>query len=449
MSTTALYRQHLATLDRWLADALERAGRRGVQLEGVLFHAGREQIYHADDAVIPFWSGGHFARWAPLPGPEHAVLARPGRTPVVVRVQPRDYWYDTSPEPPSYWEEAVDLKEVESFADLPKVTGPLAGLAYVGNSPAAAAEVGIATEQIEPAALMAPLDWHRATKTDFEVALLDAAAVKGAAGHRAGREAWEQGGSERDVFWAFLRGADQVMDELPFGAIVAFDGKSAILHYQQKRRAGETPSRVLLLDAGARHGNYASDITRTWSRPEVDGAHRALLEGLDAFQRRLCDMVTPGRPYTEIHFAAHRFTAELLAEVGIVKASPEEIVERGVSSVFFPHGVGHHLGIQVHDVGGRQASPDGGTNPPPEGHAYLRNTRVLEPGHYVTIEPGIYFIPMLLDPLRAAPEGTLVNWPLVDRLLPFGGLRIEDNILCTDGEPRDLTRGHIPGPRGE
>lgn len=449
MSTIALYRQHLATLDRWLADALERAARRDVALDGVLFHAGREETYHADDAVIPFWSGAHFARWVPLAGPEHAVLARPGTTPVVVRVQPRDYWYDTSPAPPSFWEEAVDLREVESFAELPKVLGSLDRVAYVGNSPAAAAEAGIPAESVDPTPLLAPLDWYRAVKTDFEVEMLAEAAVKGGAGHRAGRRVWEQGGSERDVFWAFLLGADQVLEELPFGAIVAFDGKAAILHYQHKRRAGESPGRVLLLDAGARHGAYASDITRTWVRPDADPAFRALVEGLDAYERRLCALVTPGRPYTEIHLAAHRFTAELLSAVGIVKGSAEEALDRGVTRAFFPHGVGHHLGIQVHDVAGRQASPDGGTNPPPEGHPYLRNTRVLEPGHYVTIEPGIYFIPMLLDPLRASSEGSLVDWALVERLLPHGGVRIEDNILCTDGEPRDLTRPHIPGPRGE
>jgi Xaa-Pro dipeptidase len=100
----------------------------------------------------------------------------------------------------------------------------------------------------------------------------------------------------------------------------------------------------------------------------------------------------------------------------------------------------------VHDVGGHQAGPGGGTVPPPEEHPFLRNTRLLEPGHVVTIEPGVYFIPVLLDPLRATPEGSLVNWDLVAELLPCGGVRIEDNVFCTEEGPLDFTRDLIPGP---
>lgn len=449
MTTTALYRDHLATMDGMLGDALERAGKAGLALDGVLFHAGRESYYHADDQPHPFWVNPHFRRWTPLYGAEHAVLARPGKKPLVIRVQPKDYWYDTSPAPTSYWGEAVDLAEVEKFADLTTATGPLGRVAYVGNSKAAAAEVGIPEERVEPAALMAPLDWHRAVKTPWEVALLEKAAERGASGHLAGKRAWEAGASEREVFFAFLAAADQMLEELAFPSIVALDGKAAILHYQHKRGRGETPGKLLLLDAGANFCGYASDLTRTWLAAGEHAVMRALIEGLDAFERRLCEMVRPGLPYPEIHFAAHRFTAELLCELGILTATPEEALALRLTSSFFPHGVGHQLGIQVHDVGGRQATPEGGTNPPPEGHPYLRNTRTLEPGHYVTIEPGIYFIPMLLEPLKAKPEGAKVNWQLVEELSPYGGARIEDNVLCTTTGGRDLSRPLLPGPRGE
>ncbi len=445
-STTAEYRRHLERLDGWLADALERAGRAGVALDGALFHAGRERTYHADDRVIPFWPAAHFRRWCPLDGPEHLVLARPGRRPAVARVLPRDYWYDTAPPVPSFWEEAVELIEAESYAAAVAALGALPRVAYSGDSPEAAAEAGIPPERIEPPALMAPLDWHRATKTAYEVAQTAAAVEEAAAGHLAARAAFERGASERDIHRAFLVGAGRLVRDLPFDTIVALDAKSAILHYQKKRGTEAAPGKVLLLDAGSARDGYASDLTRTWTRPDADPVFRCLLAGLDLLQRDLVAMVVPGRPYPEIHFEAHRRVAALLVEAGVLKVSADEAVERGLARAFMPHGVGHHLGLQVHDVGGHQAAPDGGTKPPPEDHPWLRNTRTLEPGHLVTIEPGFYFIPMVLEPLRAGAHAAAIDWKLVERLERSGGARIEDDVLCTTDGPRDLSRGHLPGP---
>jgi Xaa-Pro dipeptidase len=117
------------------------------------------------------------------------------------------------------------------------------------------------------------------------------------------------------------------------------------------------------------------------------------------------------------------------------------MVASGVTSTFLPHGIGHLLGLQVHDIGGFMAGEDGGTIAKPEGHPYLRLTRVLQPGMVVTIEPGLYFIPMLLDKLRATPASASVDWSLVRHLSAFGGVRIEDDVACrADGAPENLTR---------
>lgn len=449
MTNEALYRRHLEALDKVLADALELAGTEGLALEGVLFHAGRAGTYHADDEEIPFRSTPHFRRYVPLAGPEHVVLARPGRKPLVVRVNPRDYWYEAAPVPASYWQGAVQFAEVADFAEVAGVLGPLSGIAYVGNSPAAATELGIDVTLVEPDALMKPLDWHRAAKTDHEVALIEAAARKAAEGHRVGRKAFEAGASELEIHYAYVQATGQLERELPFETIVGLDEKSATLHYHTKRGAEAAPGKVLLLDAGASHDGYAADITRTWALPSANPVFIELLEGVDAFERDLVAMVAPGRPYLEIHLEAHRRVAALLSRVGISKLTPEETFALGITRTFLPHGVGHHLGSQVHDVGGRQAAPGGGLNPPPPEHPYLRNTRELAPGHVVTIEPGIYFVPMLLEKLKEGPSGGHLDWKLVDRLTPFGGIRIEDDVLCTPDGARDLTRRLIQGPRGE
>ena len=444
----ALYRDHLQTLDAALVDALERAAAKGLALEGVVLHSGRHAVYHADDHLIPFHSTPHFARYAPLGGPEHLVLARPGETPRVVRVTPPDFWYDNAPPPRSFWEDAVDLQEAESFEEAIGLLGTLGEVAYVGPSAEAAGQLGIAAERVEPEALMAPLDWARAVKTPHEIDCLRRAVPAVARGYRAAEKAFLGGGSERDIFRAYLAASDQLEHDLPYEAIVALDAKSAILHYQHKRGAEAAPGSVLLVDAGGAHQGYAIDITRTWTRPGTDDTFVALVQGVDALERELVAMVTPGRSYVDIHVETHRATARLLAELGIFKVGAEEAFDRGLTRIFLPHGVGHHLGLQVHDVGGHQATPDGGQAPPPEEYPFLRNTRLLEPGHVVTIEPGIYFIPMLLEPLRQGADRDALDWALIDRLTPLGGVRIEDDVVCTDGAPDDLTRAAVPGPRG-
>jgi Xaa-Pro dipeptidase len=111
-----------------------------------------------------------------------------------------------------------------------------------------------------------------------------------------------------------------------------------------------------------------------------------------------------------------------------------------VSSVFFPHGLGHLIGLQVHDVAGFQRDDSGGSIDKPAGHPYLRLTRALEPRMVTTIEPGIYFIDMLLAELKGKPQASDVDWDRVDRFRPYGGIRIEDDVVCTDREPENLTR---------
>lgn len=442
-----LYRRHLEVLDEALARSLAYAETNGRPFDAVVFHSGRVAAYHRDDEAVPFRPSAHFRRWVPpLDGPEHVVLARPGAKPRVVRVRPRDNWYDTSAPPPSYWEDAVDFVEVESFAEVGGAIGPFSRTAYVGPSAEAAAELGLAAA-VEPAELMAPLDWFRAYKTELEVSRLQLAAERSARGHEAARKAFRSWSSEREIHWTYMQAAELL--ETPYASIVALDDKSAILHYQGKRGADAAPGKVLLLDAGAYAEGYASDITRTWAQDDCHEVYRTLLDAVDRLERDLVAMVTPGRPYLEIHLEAYRRISRLLVEVGLVKVGVEEAVASRLTSAFFPHGVGHHLGLQVHDVGGHQADPEGGKSPPPEEHPFLRNTRILEPGHVVTIEPGIYFIPMLLDPWRSGDGAGSVDWGLVDRLLPHGGIRIEDNVVCTGDGPRDLTRSLIAGPRGE
>ena len=126
--------------------------------------------------------------------------------------------------------------------------------------------------------------------------------------------------------------------------------------------------------------------------------------------------------------------------------SPESALETGVSNVFFPHGIGHYLGLQVHDVGGYFKDDHGTLEPKPGGHKYLRLTRELIGDEVITIEPGLYFIDMLLDELAASEHAGLVAWSEIDALKHYGGIRIEDDVrvrkagATQDLAPENLTR---------
>ena len=192
------------------------------------------------------------------------------------------------------------------------------------------------------------------------------------------------------------------------------------------------------IDAGAAFNGYASDITRTHSANN-DEFHD-LVAAMDDAQQAICNEVKPGLDYPELHMLAHRLIAGILARFNFVSLSADEIVGKKISSTFFPHGVGHYLGLQVHDVGAFFADRTGKVIEKPEGHPYLRLTRKIEPRHVFTIEPGLYFIEPLLTEIASSENAKFINWPKVDSFRKFGGIRIEDNIAVTERGYENMTR---------
>ena len=206
---------------------------------------------------------------------------------------------------------------------------------------------------------------------------------------------------------------------------------ASLLHYQYQDRQAGKHLNSLLIDAGANVDGYASDITRTYVGPRCYSQAAAdlfaeLLERMQTHQDTLIDQVVPGANYVDLQAAMHQSLARILVDTGIIQCEPEEAFNSGLTVPFCPHGLGHLLGIQVHDVGGQQLDIDGQTNPPPEPYASLRLTRPLAEDMVITVEPGLYFIPMLLKKKQA--EGAPIDWRLIERLTPFGGIRIEDNV---------------------
>lgn len=433
-SLAALYALHLQECQARAEHALALSGH-----EALLIASGVEKFAFLDDRPYLFQPNPHFKAWLPLTAhPGSWLLIRPGERPRLVCYQPDDYWH-VPPTPPSgFWVEHFDLRVISEPAQALQHLPGSGALAIVGETDAALGTL----QPNNPTALLNSLHYARARKTPYELACMRAASRVAARAHLAARAAFLDGASEAEIHRAYLIASGHTDRDLPYGNIVGLNEHAAVLHYQHQEAQRPAVSRSLLVDAGAQVHGYASDITRTWSAGRAEDAEfDALLAALEAAQLALVGEVRAGVDYRDIHLSTHRHIARILKQLGIVALSEEALLAEQLTSTFMPHGVGHLLGLQVHDVGGFMADESGGVLPRPEGHPYLRLTRRLQPGMVVTIEPGLYFIPTLLRRLRESPAGRSVNWPLVERLARCGGVRIEDDVVChAEGAAENLTR---------
>ena len=425
----SLFPRHLAQVAGRTARALERAG-----LDGLLVPSGEPPMQFADDMPYPYKPNPAFKLWVPQASPGCLLAFEPGRKPLLLFRQQADYWHLPPATPEAPWTREFDLRVVGSAEEARAALPAGRRWALIGEPGAAWQGLG----EANPPALVAALDYLRAAKTPYEIECMARASEVGARAHRAAERAWRDGASEFDIHQAYCLAARVREEELPYNNIIALNAHGAVLHYQHLDR--EPPARRLsfLIDAGAPWGGYACDITRTHAAG--NGAFADLVRAVEAAELRLAALVTPGRDYREIHLESHRLVGDLLAEAGLIRLRGQDAVEAGLTRTFFPHGIGHLLGLQVHDVGGLMADASGAPRPRPAGHPWLRLTRDLEPGFAVTIEPGVYFIDLLLAEARADRRATLVEWAQVEALRPFGGIRIEDNVVALPEGPRNLTR---------
>jgi Xaa-Pro aminopeptidase len=230
----------------------------------------------------------------------------------------------------------------------------------------------------------------------------------------------------------FRNGADGVA----YDTIVGGGPNSAILHaLPTSRRVGEGD--LVLIDAGGEHRGYASDVTRTYPASGRFTSEQAAI--YDIVRRALATAITrctAGTEWVDVHRTAALVIADGLADLGLLRGDPESIVARGAQSVFFPHGVGHMVGLGVRDAG--EILP--GRKRPGDEFPRLRIDLPLLPRYVVTVEPGIYFVPALItDSEFRERYGNAVDWQRAERMLGFGGIRIEHNVLVTEGEPEVLT----------
>lgn len=433
------YKDHVAELQRAWEKALQAE-----DYDAVLIHAGSKLNSFLDDYEYPFRCNPHLLWWLPLTHHyDSALLVRPGRRPKLFYYQPDDYWYSPPADPDSWWADEFEVVSVRD-ADAWKQAGINSRTAYIGDAASLVDSVG--ETELNPPRLLNRIHLERTRKTAYEVACMAEAARLGAVAHTAAESAFREGLSEYDIHQRYCMSIKMVDAELPYTNIVALNDHAAVLHYQS--HAQQVPAKLhsFLIDAGATMHGYASDITRTYAAEA--GEFSEMIAVMDGMQQQLCAAVAAGLDYRDLHLRAHLDIATILKQFDIIKPSAEEAVQSGLSAVFYPHGLGHFLGLQTHDVAGLIADADGTPIPRPEGHPFLRLTRKLEAGNVLTIEPGLYFIEPLLRKWRENGDVAAINWDKVEKLAPYGGIRIEDNVLVTADVPRNLTREAFAGLSG-
>lgn len=283
------------------------------------------------------------------------------------------------------------------------------------------------------------LDHERRKKDEYELRQMRLAAIATAAGYEAAQAFIRPGVTERQI---------QVEIEAAMGrcgahgmgyySIVGTGPNSRIFHFTPGDRVVQ-PDDLVLIDAGAQVDNYVIDVTRTFTaKGKWEGRQDDVRRLVRAAEEKVFTMCVPGTRWSDCHRAAAYVLAQGLHDFGLLKSSVEDVCESGAIALFLPHGIGHPVGLGVRDSGGLTPGED--EEPRTVCGSKVRADLIMEPGFVMTVEPGLYFIPALLeDPAKREQHQDKVDFDKLEAWMGFGGLRLEDNLLITEGQPENLT----------
>ncbi len=407
-------------------------------LDYLVVPSGAPIRIYQDDMDYPFKSSFLFRTYVPLTElPDSYLIIGHNGKPTLVYYQPVDFWHTPAEDPTGFWSNVFDIQIITEFEQA---------IRFFPQNNQRTALLGEHTRltqkltnvQENPTALINAIYWQRAYKSDYEIACLKLANEKAAVAHSAAEDAFRAGKSEQQIHLAYVEATGMMEHQMPYGNIVALNEHCSILHYMECQSVKPAQPKSFLIDAGVTAHGYHSDITRTYSFANDEFAE--LIQAMDTMQLDCIGSISLNQSYQDLHVAAHLEIAKIIKQFGFVDLEPESMLETGISNTFFPHGLGHLIGLQVHDVGGQFADPSGKANPPPSQHPFLRATRKMEANMAYTIEPGLYFIESLLKKHRNGEHSQTFNWQKIESFKPYGGIRIEDDIVIKSDKVINLTR---------
>jgi Xaa-Pro aminopeptidase len=404
--------------------------------------------------AYPFRQDSHFLYYTGLNLPDLALLVAPdGRETLFGPPVDMDTIIWMGPRPSL--EELATSAGVAGAADVVRLRDAVASQSAVCFLPPyrgdqalrLAALLGVPASEAAAQAsreLMRAAARQRSIKSDEEVAEIEEALGVSARMLRAAAQAVRPGARESEIAAAMQRVSLAADRAQAFCPIVSIRGET--LHntfYGNVMQAGG----LLLLDYGAESPRgYASDVTRVLPvsgrfTPQQREIHQVVLDA----QLAVIAAASPRRTNRELHLLAARTIAGGLKAIGLMKGDVDQAVEQGAHALFFPHGIGHMLGLDVHDMedlGDLVGYPEGEARSTQFGLAFLRLAKKLEAGFVITVEPGVYFIPPLID-LWAAERrhAAFIDYRAVEAYRGFGGVRIEDDLLITSDGARVLGPG--------
>lgn len=373
-----------------------------------------------------------------IPHPDYYWLTGSRRVGGILAFDPQDGW--THFEPPisaaeQLWEGATDPVDGRDVARFPQWLEDRTNRSVVVLG---AAIEGVESDSERSAEVQSLLSKARRHKDSAEIDLIARAVSATAAGHAKAREVIRPGVSERQIqiemeAEMFRRGADNT----GYSTIVGTGTNSAVLHFMPSERVVE-PNDMVLIDSGGAIAGYTADVTRTYPAGDRFTLQQQTLYDLVLEALRVSTAACQvGAEWHAVHHASAAVFAQGLRDWGILKGSVDELLENEAIALFFPHGVGHMVGLGVRDVGGRAP---GREEPRKSCGVTVRVDLPLEEGFLMTVEPGLYFVPALLDnPTRREQYRDVVDWEALEVWRPLGGVRIEDNVLITAAGPEVLT----------
>ena len=412
--------------------------------KGLIIDSGVPYEYFKDDQTAPFRSNPYFKYFCPLEGEKHLFCLSPEGKAELFVFEPKSFWSDISYDVDnSFWHHGFEISYIRSDKERQDLLHKKQGWAFIGRPFDSLKGFEF---KLNPELFLSALNWWRAEKSNYEIFCLKKANERASFAHKVVRKSFLTGkANEISLHQDYLKTLGDTEEFLPYHSIIANNEKAAILHYQHKRK--EAKSDVLLIDAGASFLSYGSDITRTHLREEsCHPAFNSLYRGVEALQKKICLGAREGVSFVDLQLEMHLGLSEILMQEKVLHVeSSEKSLELGLSACFCPHGLGHMLGIQVHDVGGDQIDIKGSPCTADPRLPKARMSRALRENEVVTVEPGLYFIPYLLGEKKGTKLDEFFNWSLIEELVPFGGIRIEDNLVIQkEAEPLNLTRAYLP-----